>query len=63
MLIFFHLDKNWRSLIDYHGQYNESVGNYTSSMYQCLEEYGFTLEKEDSQLIYGTSNLYTQEEE
>lgn len=63
MLILFHLDQSWRSLIDYHGQYNEDVGNYLSSMYQCLEEYGFTLEEEDSHLIYGNSNLYTKEAE
>lgn len=63
MLILFHLDQSWSSLMDYHGKYNEDKGNYLSSLYQCLEEYGFTLEEEDSQLIYGTSRLYEKEEE
>ena len=63
MLILFHLNQSWRSLINYHGEYNEDVGNYLSSMYQCLEEYGFTLEEEDSHLIYGNSKLYEKEKE
>lgn len=63
MLILFHLDQSWRSLINYQGQYNEDLGNYLSSMYQCLEEYGFTLEEEDSHLIYGNSKLYEKEKE
>ena len=63
MLILFHLDNTWGSLVGYNGQYNETLGDYYIALYNCFEDYGFTLDEEDSKIIYGTSNLYTKEKE
>lgn len=62
MLILLHqnLSSAWQLPVDFKGEYDEERARPFQSVYMCLEEYGFKLDREDTGIIYGTSSLYYQ---